>query len=245
VETLVLGRPHDIAGIVVACKRTRSARTLLRLAVDEWKSQGLRGFIASRIIHLRTRVLNSLRHALPIRGAYSTKAVAERHSIPFHPCRDVNEPGFLKFLSRELDPDVIVSLINPQIFRRGILGLPRLGCINVHPSLLPKYRGPIPQFWVLAHDEAETGVTVHYMDEKIDNGDIILQSRVAIRPKDTPHSIQALTLEQGAQLVLHALEQMETGTLSLTPNDSREATYYSFPTIEDARALRRKGRKLP
>jgi len=243
-ETLVLGRRGDIVGIVVPSGTARSAKTLLQLLIEELRFYGLRGCMALRLLHLRGKVLDGLRGLLPVRGFYSTKAVAEHYSIPFRSCEDINAPDFLEFVSDELNPDVIVSMVNPQIFKKGILGLPGLGCINVHPSLLPEYRGPASTFWVLACGEAETGVTVHYMDEKIDNGDIILQAKVSIRPEDTPHSIRARSLSLGANLALRALRQMEAGTVAAVPNDGREATYYSLPTVEDARKLRRRGRTL-
>ena len=244
VESLVRGRCEDIVGIVVSTDRPRSSRTLLRLAFEELRFYGFRGCLSLRFLHLRGKALDSLRYLLPIRSFHSTKAVAQHYSIPIHSCQNINHPDFLEFMSNELAPDVIVSVANPQIFRKEILGLPRLGCVNIHPSLLPKYRGPASPFWVLACDEVETGVTVHYMDEGIDSGDIILQSKVPIHPEDTPHSRRARTLRLGATLALQALEQMEAGTASVIPNDSREATYQSFPTVEDALTLRRRGRKL-
>ena len=244
IDTLIRSIHNDIVGIVTSSKRTHSAKPLIESAIHELQFNGCRDFIVLGLLHLRRIALDSIRHVLPVRSFYSTEAVAEHYSIPFYPCQNINEPDFLEFLLHELNPDVIVSMQNPQIFKKTILGLPRLGCINVHPSLLPKYRGPAPIFWVLAYNEVETGVTVHYMDEKIDNGDIILQSRVTIRPEDTMHSLYRRVMSIGATLVLQALEQLEAGTVSTTPNDVKEATYYPYPSIEEGRRLRQSGRKI-
>lgn len=244
IETLIKGRRKDIVAIVVTTERILPAKSLRRSATEGLHLYGFRGFPIQSFRYLRFEVLGRLRHILPLRAFHSIKAVAEHYSIPFYSCQNINEPHFIESLSRELNPDVIVSIESTQIFKRGILNLPRLGCINVHPSLLPRYRGPAPRFWVLANGEAETGVTVHYMDEKLDNGGIILQSKVAIRPEDTVHSLIARTRSLGATLVLQALEHIERGTVSITPNDSEDATYYSFPTAEDVKMLLRRGRKF-
>jgi methionyl-tRNA formyltransferase len=149
------------------------------------------------------------------------------------------------FLSREIDPDLLISVANPRILKAQVLNVPRLGCINLHPSLLPSYRGPAPDFWVLACGENETGVTVHYMDEGIDTGEIILQSRLAIRPHDTPHSLRVRAMRLGANMLLDALDLIESGSVATTPNDGAQSSYQSLPTIEDARRLRKQGRRLP
>ncbi|MCJ7523189.1 MAG: hypothetical protein MUP21_13365, partial [Dehalococcoidia bacterium] len=230
VNTLMKGRRRDIVGIVVSSERTHSAKSLFKLAVRELRFYGFRGFMKYGFFLSRRRALGSLRHILPIKAFYSAKAVAEHYSIPLHLCQNVNEPEFLEFLSHELAPDVIVSMGTRQIFKKEILRLPEMGCINVHPSLLPGYRGPAPFFWVLACDEFETGVTVHYMDEKLDNGDIILQSKTPICSEDTVHSLSVRTMNMGAALALQVLEQMEAGTVFTIPNDGQKAAYYSFPT---------------
>ena len=244
IRTLIEGRGKDIVGIVVSSKRVPFRNSLRQLARNGLHFYGFRGFIIQGLLYLRCRILNSLRFILPFRASYSVRAVAEHYSLPFRSCQNINEPHFLEFLSGELDPDVIVSISSDQIFKKDILNLPRLGCINVHSSLLPKYRGLLPAFWVLARGESETGVTVYYMDEKLDNGDIILQAKVAIRPEDTVHSLITRTKKLGADLVLQALDRIETGIVSITPNDSKEATYYSFPTAQDAKMLKQRGRKF-
>src|SRR5713226_7770003 len=84
-----------------------------------------------------------------------------------------------------LGVDLIVVAGFARILKRALVDVPRLGCINVHPSLLPHYRGPEPFYWVLANLEKTTGVTIHHVDEGIDTGDIILQRELEIRPNET------------------------------------------------------------
>lgn len=243
-ETLLRRRREDIAGIIVSPGIRRPPRALPQAAVNGFQLFGFRGLISYGLLQSRRFASEGLRRALRLPSPYSTKAIAARYGVPCFPCRNVNEPEFLEFLARELAPDVIVSAFNPQIFQREVLALPTLGCINYHPSLLPRYRGVAPTFWALAHGEIETGVTVHYMDEKIDHGPIILQSRIPIHPEDTPHSLTVRTLGPGAALLLQALDLIEAGTVSTMPNDGSESSYHSFPTIEDVRLLRARGRKF-
>jgi methionyl-tRNA formyltransferase len=174
---------------------------------------------------------------------YSIRKIAQHYNIPVHTPHNINDEAFLNQL-RQLEPDVVVSAAAPQIFRKGILSLPKQGCINVHSALLPKYRGMLPSFWVLANGETETGVTVHYMDEKLDNGEILLQRRVPIAPDETQHSLLMKTKTLGAELVLEVLEQMENGAVNPQPNNADEATYFSFPTPEDVQRFRARGGKF-
>ena len=174
---------------------------------------------------------------------YSIRRVAQHYNIPIYTPQSINDESFLAQL-RELEPDVVVSSAAPQIFRKGILSLPKYGCINVHSALLPKYRGMLPSFWVLANGETETGVTVHYMDEKLDNGEILAQQRVSIAPDETQHSLLMKTKTLGAELVLEVLDQIENGTVSPQPNNAEEATYFSFPTPEDVRRFRAQGKRF-
>jgi methionyl-tRNA formyltransferase len=199
----------------------------------------------------RTFLYQSLRFALhrcgdlagrvlPLPSFYSVQAVARHFHVPLLPTSDINGKAYLAKL-RALAPDVIVSVNAPQIFKRRLLQLPRRGCVNVHGALLPKYRGRLPSFWVLLNGEKETGVTVHFMNEHLDDGPIILQRTVPIAPHETQHSLLLKTKKLGAELLLEALEALERETIELKGNAKEEATYYSFPTPQDGRRFRALG----
>lgn len=130
---------------------------------------------------------------------------------------------------RALQPDLIAVANFSQILRHPILAIPRKGCINVHPSLLPAYRGPTPCYWVLANRESTTGVTVHYVDTGIDSGDIIAQRRIPIRPSDTERSLRSTTASVGAELIVEAVQQIARGAVNSRAQDEALASYYSFP----------------
>ena len=168
---------------------------------------------------------------------------ARRRGIGIWETDDINGPRFLEDLER-LRPDVIVSVAASQVLKKEILSLPARGCINVHGALLPRYRGMLPSFWVLFHDEKETGVTVHYMNERLDDGDIIAQEKVAVAARDTQHTVILKTKRAGAELLLRVLKEMERGEVNVRPNDAARATYFSFPTRDEAREFRRRGKRF-
>ncbi len=194
--------------------------------------QGVR-FVAYRLLDLGSRLF-------PLGGFYSVWSVARHFRIPLYPTSNINSREYLDIL-RSLAPDVVVSVNAPQIFKRPLLELPRLGCLNVHGALLPRYRGRLPSFWVLLNREKETGVTVHLMNEELDDGPILLQQTVPIASGETQHSLIRKTKKVGARLLLEALDLLEEGKVELKPNDRSQATYYSFPTPEEGKRFRRLG----
>jgi methionyl-tRNA formyltransferase len=142
---------------------------------------------------------------------------------------DVNARPFLDEVEK-LRVDLIVSLNCPQKLKRAILSLPALGCINVHFGKLPKYRGILPIFYALLNRETSFGVTIHMMDEKLDNGEIVAQREVAIVPGDTLETLYPKGFEMASRLLNEALEAFSTGRVELLPNRESEKSYYSYPT---------------
>lgn len=134
----------------------------------------------------------------------------------------VLQPEKIKDIEQELaslDPEVIVTVAYGKILPRSILSLPKYGCVNLHPSLLPKYRGASPIEGAIMGGEKETGVTTYIMDEGLDTGDIILQRRIAISPEENSGELSERLAEAGADLLLDTLTQIEKGTLTITPQE--------------------------
>lgn len=136
---------------------------------------------------------------------------------------------------RALQPEIIVTVASGKIIPPEILSLPPLGCINLHPSLLPKYRGASPIQAAIADGMAETGVTIMYQSEELDAGDIILQRRVPIEPEDTAHTLGARLAEVGAQALVEALRLIAEGKAPRIPQDPSQATYVGKLKKEDGR----------
>lgn len=179
---------------------------------------------------------------LPV-GPTSLRAVARRHRIPYAVETSANAPALLERL-RGYDLDAVVSFSAPQVFKEELLRLPRFGCINLHCSLLPHYRGLLPSFWVLFHGEDFSGASVHRMDAEIDNGGILKQARVDIRGMRTMDEVLSATKRVGGELMVEALRDLRAGRLVERPNPVHEGAYFTWPTDEQAREFRRKGLRL-
>ena len=152
------------------------------------------------------------------------KVCALSHEIPvFQPAkmRDGEALGYL----RELDPELIVVAAYGKILPSEILDYPVKGCINVHSSLLPKYRGAAPINWAILNGEAVTGVTIMHMAPALDAGDIIAQASTPIGADETAPMLTARLAELGAELLVSAVEAIEAGTAARTPQDEADSTY--------------------
>ncbi|MBI4556757.1 MAG: methionyl-tRNA formyltransferase [Candidatus Hydrogenedentes bacterium] len=134
---------------------------------------------------------------------------------------------------RALEPDLLLVGGFSIILKRPILELPRLGCVNVHASLLPRHRGPNPFSAVIVANEAETGITFHVMEEGIDTGPILHQAAIAIDPKDTAMGLYRKICDLNADHVLEVMNRIEREGLYGTPQDESLATYEKKSTPDD------------
>jgi methionyl-tRNA formyltransferase len=185
-----------------------------------------------------------VRYGIRYLGAKLSGAGPERigrtYGVVVENVPDINAPEFLDRL-RAMGVDLIISVSCPQIFRKDLLALPPEGCINVHAGPLPRYRGMLPTFWVLYEGEVETAVTVHFMNEALDDGPIILQQIVPIHDAETQESLMRRCKIVGGQLLSQAIDLIEMDEIRPQANPREAATYYSFPTPEQAREFRANG----
>ncbi|MEL6828569.1 MAG: formyltransferase family protein [Pseudomonadota bacterium] len=154
----------------------------------------------------------------------------------------VNHSSSLEAI-RGLRPDLIISIAANQVFKQPLIDLAPKGCLNLHTSLLPKYRGLMPTFWVLANNEDETGVSVFFVDEEIDNGPIIVQKRVSIG-SSTQAALIKKTKAIGMECIVEAIERIQNDDVNLIPNPKSEATYFSEPTREDVERFYSAGKRF-
>jgi methionyl-tRNA formyltransferase len=155
--------------------------------------------------------------------------------------RSVNSPAYLQAI-RERDTDVIVSIAAPQIFKRDLISSVPRGCINSHSALLPENRGMMPVFWGMYKGDPEIGVTVHYINEGVDTGDIIKQERVAVSGESL-HEMILKTKRLSARLIDEALREIARGTVRSTPMPPG-GSYQTFPTPAEVKEFRRRGRRM-
>jgi methionyl-tRNA formyltransferase len=150
--------------------------------------------------------------------------LAVQHGLHVIMPENVNIPQAVEQL-RALHPDLIIVAAYGQILKPELLNIPPKGCINVHASLLPKFRGAAPIQWAIARGEKTTGVTTMFMNEKMDAGDIICRAEENILSNDTSASLSGRLSEKGAKLLLEAIEMIRKGTAPRIKQDEALATY--------------------
>lgn len=157
-------------------------------------------------------------------GMPPVKELALEYNIPVYQPIKARDEEFINTL-KEINPDVIVVVAYGQILPKALLDIPKFGCINVHVSLLPKYRGAAPINWVIINGEEKTGVTTMYMDEGLDTGDIILQREFALSNEITAGELHDTMMVEGSELLIETLDLIEKGTAPRIPQNDEESSY--------------------
>ena len=153
------------------------------------------------------------------------KEVALEHGIPvYQPVRIRKEPEFIEML-KAMEPDAMVVVAFGQILPKEVLDIPRYGCVNIHASLLPKYRGAAPIQWAVVDGERESGVTTMLMDEGLDTGDMLEKAVVVLDEKETGGSLHDKLSEAGGRLIVSTLKKLEEGTAVRTPQGETPTAY--------------------
>lgn len=162
----------------------------------------------------------------------AVKAYALQEGLPVYQPEKVRDQGFIQLL-RELDPEVVAVAAFGRILPVEILALPPHGCINVHASLLPAYRGAAPIHRAVMNGEKETGITIMQMDAGLDTGDIIIKDRLPIGPDDTTGDVHDRLAEMGGRLLVKALELIGEGRARPVPQDDTGSSYAPVLTSDD------------
>lgn len=162
----------------------------------------------------------------------SVAQLAASLDIPVFAPEDINHPLWVEKI-KQLAPDIIFSFYYRNIIKKQILDIPPDGSLNLHGSLLPNYRGRCPINWALVNGEEETGVTLHYMTEKPDEGDIVCQKKIEITDDDNARSLHQKAVQASAIMLDQILPKISNGTSPRTPQDHSKAVYYSGRCPED------------
>jgi methionyl-tRNA formyltransferase len=223
------------------------AHTFFYDTVAESRSSPLRIIAQFGVRHIVAKtasaVVSSLRCRLgrllgpKLMRAKSPYELAVIHEQPHSTISDLNQPATIEFL-RSLNVDVLLVCVCKNILRQGVLSLPKMKFINVHPSLLPQYRGPTPTFWMLYHGERETGVTFHLMTPSIDDGEILAQLSMPLDRSKSVDQIEATVFELAATVLDDVLQDLQSGqTLAFIHRNEHQSSYYTFPTQAQRREL--------
>lgn len=222
-------------------------RTVFQTAMDLYKLYGfgyfqwkLRSYIFAKI---KSKFFNGLLGSTS--RCYSVAAVAKKYGVAVHESADVNSEEFRSML-RDKGVDFIVSISGTQLYRRALRDQTPHGIVNCHGALLPKFRGLMPSFWTLSQGETEGGVTVHFVDAKLDNGPIVVQRKYRIHRHDTLEDVMARSKDLAAEAIIEAVSAIETGIPNeqLKPNPIEEQTHFSMPTRDDVKKFISNGHRF-
>lgn len=173
-------------------------------------------------------------------GLGSVKHVFDDHGVEIIQAgKNINAPEELEVLS-SYKADIFLSITGNQIFKGPLIDLPKLGILNLHTALLPKYRGLMPTFWVLKNGETETGVSVFWVDKGIDSGPIVSQKRILLIPPISQRALVKATKILGMEAIIEAVNKIKCGDRSVISNDDQQSSYYRFPSAKDVHEFRKK-----
>ena len=242
VERAIVARPDDEVAIVKVplvlkgkSRADTAARILPKLSrrFIVWK---LQEFLAVSAITVVPKILS--------RGAVfrRLRAIARRYDLAFHRSENVMPDATLAFV-REQQPDIIVTLMH-QIVKRELIAIPRLGVINIHPGLLPEFRGIQPYFWELMTGHEWAGPSIHYIrDESVDTGELLASARYRTWPGLSVQLNYYLTIRCAAELLPQVLRRIESG--SVVPREqSDRGRYFGWPDSVSVTELRKRGHEL-
>jgi methionyl-tRNA formyltransferase len=162
----------------------------------------------------------------------NVRQIARKEGIPILEAQSLHAVGIQAEISA-YRPDALCVACFPWRLPAGVLDIPRLGSLNVHPSYLPDNRGPDPLFWTFKRGDATTGVTIHLMDESLDTGPILLQERVTVPDGISERALEEELANRGARLLAQALMGLASDRLKPVAQDSSQAIYYPLPTPLD------------
>lgn len=234
IKKIIEERKEDIIGLAVS----RGGR--LRLSKGKSKTEYLVSlFLIMGPIYFFSTVIQSicfkLRKYLALKGFGknpSILAYAQKKRIQTYEITTPNSKSFRKELMK-LKPDVIINQ-SQNIIKKQLLQIPRIGVINRHNALLPKNRGRLTPFWVLYRGESETGVSIHFVEEGIDSGEIIVQKRFPVSKRETFRSLVKKNYKIAPLAMLNALDKLEMGDNEYSENPDELATYNTTPTLKEA-----------
>ncbi len=234
IKKIIEGRKEDIIGLAVS----RGGR--LRLSKGKSKTEYLVSlFLIMGPIYFFSSVIQSIWFKickyLALKGFGknpSILAYAQKKGIQTYEINTPNSKSFQKALVR-LQPDVIINQ-SQSIIKKNLLEIPRIGVINRHNALLPKNRGRLTPFWVLFRGEPESGVSIHFVEEGIDSGQIIVQKRFPVSKRETFRSLVKKNYTIAPVAMLEAVDRLEKEENDYLENSDELATYNTTPTLKEA-----------
>lgn len=235
-------RKKDIIGLASSKGgrlTTRKKRLDISYAITLLLIIGLKNSIKIGYTSFVFWIQKKLAKKFHVKKPLSIIRIAQELNIPTWEVDTVNDVKFLAILE-ELKPDLIINQAQ-EIVKSGFINIPPYGVLNRHSSLLPKNRGRLTPFWVLFRQDLETGVTIHFVTEEIDRGDIICQEKISVEKTDDFLTLTQKGYNIAADLLLSAIKKIESGKFEVLPNDPAKGNYNTIPTLREALTYKKNG----
>jgi methionyl-tRNA formyltransferase len=236
-DQLLTDHQHEVCGVLIISGDYKARRGLVSLAAIGKVTAP--EYLIYKII---TIAFYKIVQRLYYRKSYSVKSLADRLSISVYETHDVNSEAAYRWVAA-FSPELLVSVSCPQMIHTKLLSAARLGGINIHSSLLPAYAGLAPYFWVLSAGEKITGTTVHYMTQKFDEGNILVQEQLDVIPGESSQHLFVRLATLGNRALPRAVEMALAGEAG-TKQDMSAYSYFSNPDRKSYLRLRRNGHCL-
>jgi len=224
----------------VSLCRVMGKRPRGKLARDLIALYGLPGFVRLASYAVLAKFLGKF--SKPPRAAryHGMAQLCRAYSIPFEHVENPNAPTFIEGIRRRKS-ELLVSVACPYILKSEVLNAPPRGCINIHHAPLPRYKGMMPTFWQLYHGEKTVGVTVHYMAEKVDEGNALYQTSLEVKPGESLHELICRSKRHGAHCVAQVIRALQDGEARTFKLDQSTSSYFTFPTLGEIREFHHRG----
>ena len=229
----ILPKEHKIVGCIVnSVSPFGKKETFLEKIIKTYNTFGIKFFIYYALKFIVSKVFNkSIFTFLKDNGITNIELSSS-----------INSNNSIEII-KSFKPDLLVSILGNQIFKKPLIDLAPKGCINLHTALLPEYRGLMPTFWVMKNNETKTGVSVFFVDEGIDSGPIIVQTEVEIGDR-TQKELIIHTKKLGMEAIAMSIDLIQKNEVTLIANDASKKSYFTFPTRQDVLEFKNNGKKF-
>lgn len=226
--------------VQVSCCRTMGSRPRSKLLKELLLLYRPLGFsrLAARVA--AGKLLSVLPAGPGANRYWSMRQLCRAYGVPFRPIGSPNDAAYIDGLRRR-GPDLLVSVACPYILKPPVLESAPMGCINIHHAPLPYYRGMMPTFWQLYYGERRVGVTIHYVNEKIDEGEVLFQETLPVEPGESLDHVIRRSKEHGAHCLARVIRELPRQRRAAQQARAPEGSYFTFPTPQQIREFHRKG----
>lgn len=234
IKYLLIHKKYEIVGLATTKGNRMSInknKSKLLYLISLLLIMGIPFFMRNTLITIIFRLKKTL-SKFKLVSDPSITTYANKMGIESKRIKSPNSRAFIEYL-KKLDLDVIINQ-SQNILKSELFNIPKLGTLNRHNAILPRNRGRLATFWVLYRNEPETGVSIHFVEEGIDSGDIILQEIYPVQNRDTFRTLVTKNYEIAPKLMISALDLLDSGYSNFMPNNDELATYNSTPKLKEA-----------